>query len=40
MQEEKLDNTTFFEWSEDSDFEPKIVIANREIPLDRLKYKL
>jgi hypothetical protein len=40
VQEEKLDNTTFFEGNDDSDFEPKIVIAAREIPLDKLKYKL
>lgn len=40
MNWEELDNSFYFEWSEERNFSPKIVIANREIPLDRLKYNL
>lgn len=35
------DNSFFFEWNEDEDnFAPKIIIAWKEIPLDKLKYNL
>jgi hypothetical protein len=37
---EKLDNSSFFEWNDDEVFNPKIVIANKEIPLDKLRYRL
>jgi hypothetical protein len=35
-----LDNNAFFEWNDDDDFEPKIIIAGKEIILDKLKYNL
>lgn len=34
------DNSFFFEWNDDENFSPKIIIAWQEIPLDRLKYNL
>ncbi|MDD5770302.1 MAG: GTPase ObgE [Candidatus Gracilibacteria bacterium] len=39
-QNENLDNSFFFEGSETESFSPKIIVANREIPLDKLKYNL
>jgi hypothetical protein len=39
-QEEKLDNNSFFEWNDDDNFEPKVIISGTEIPLDKLKYSL
>lgn len=39
-QEEDLNTDFFFEWNENSDFEPKIIIWQREIPLEKLKYNL
>ena len=38
--EEDKDNSFFFEGSEDSNFSPKIMIGDREIPLEKLKYNL
>lgn len=35
-----LDNSFFFEWNEDSEINPKIIIGTREISLDKLKYNL
>jgi len=36
-----LDNSFFFEWNDDSsDFSPKLIIAWKEIALDKLRYKL
>ncbi len=34
------DNSFFFEWNDDDNFSPKIIIAWKEIPLDKLKYNL
>lgn len=38
--EEELDNSGFFEWNENSEFSPKIIIAWKEIELDKLRYNL
>jgi hypothetical protein len=36
-----LDNSFFFEWNEDAvDFSPKVEIAWKLIPLDKLRYNL
>lgn len=35
-----LKNDFFFEWNEDESFDPKIVIWDKEIPLNKLKYNL
>jgi hypothetical protein len=41
MSDSWRDNSFFFEWNEDEDnFAPKIIIAWKEIPLDKLKYNL
>lgn len=40
MEERWKDNSFFFEWNDDENFSPKIIIAWQEIALDRLKYKL
>ncbi|QFR39701.1 GTPase ObgE [Candidatus Gracilibacteria bacterium 28_42_T64] len=40
LEKEDLDNSFFFEGSEEKEIKPKIVIAGKEIPLDRLKYKI
>ncbi len=40
LEKEDLDNSFFFEGSEEKEIKPKIVIAWKEIPLDRLKYKI
>ncbi len=40
MKEEWKDNSFFFEWNEEEQLSPKIIIAWKEIPLDRLKYNL
>lgn len=34
------DNSFFFEWSEEEEIQPKIIIAWKSIPLDKLKYDL
>lgn len=39
-EEENLDNSWFFEWSDDSIISPKLMIAWREISLDKLRYNL
>jgi len=40
LEEEWKDNSFFFEWNEDEPVNPKIIIAWREIDLDKLKYNL
>ncbi len=40
VKEEGRDNSSFFEWSDEDQIMPKIVIAGREIPLDKLRYNL
>jgi len=39
-QDENRDNSFFFEGSSEEDFSPKIIIGEREIPLEKLKYNL
>jgi len=40
LESEDLSNEFFFEWSEDKDIQPKVMIAGKAVPLDRLKYNL
>lgn len=40
LENENLDNSFFFEWSDNNGFSPKILVVNREIPLEKLKYNL
>lgn len=40
LEEEDKDNSFFFEWSSEDNISPKIRIAGREVPLEKLKYKL
>lgn len=40
MEEENIDNDFFFEWWRDNDFNPKVLISDKEIPLEKLKYNL
>lgn len=40
MEEENIDNDFFFEWWRDNDFNPKVLVADKEIPLEKLKYNL
>lgn len=40
IEEKWIDNSFFFEWSTNDDIFPKIIVAGREISLDKLKYKL
>jgi hypothetical protein len=40
FEEKGLDNSFFFEWSDEENISPKIYISGREISLDKLKYKL
>jgi len=40
MEERDIDNSFFFEWNESENITPKIIIWEREINLDKLKYKL
>ena len=40
LDEEQRDNSFFFEGSEEENISPKIRIAGREVPLEKLKYKL
>jgi hypothetical protein len=35
-----IDNNFFFEGNEEEEFSPVIIIAEKEIPLDRLRYNL
>ena len=39
-EEEKLDNSSFFEWNDSELISPKLFIAWREISLDKLRYNL
>jgi len=39
-EEEKLDNSSFFEWNNFELISPKLFIAWREISLDKLRYNL
>lgn len=38
--EENINNDFFFEWNDDIVFSPKILIGNKEIPLEKLKYNI
>ena len=40
LEEEDRDNSFFFEGSDEENISPKIRIAGREVPLEKLKYKL
>ena len=40
LNEEEMNTDFFFEWSEDKEIQPKVVIAGKAVPLDRLKYNL
>ena len=40
LERKGIDNSFFFEWSEDEDISPKIIIWHKEIDLDKLKYNL
>lgn len=40
LESEDLSNEFFFEWSEDKEIQPKVMIAGKAVPLDRLKYNL
>jgi hypothetical protein len=37
---ENLNSSAFFEWNDDKVLEPKIIIAEKKIILDKLKYNL
>ena len=40
LEDQELSNEFFFEWSENKDIQPKVMIAGKAVPLDRLKYNL
>jgi hypothetical protein len=41
LENEEIDNSHFFEWwNEENDFTPRIIIWDREIDLDKLKFNL
>jgi len=40
LEEEKIDNSFFFEWSEEDDINPRVEIAGKIINLNKLKYSL
>ncbi len=40
MEEEKMDNSFFFEWSEENNITPRVEVAWRVINLNKLKYNL
>jgi len=40
LESEWKDNSFFFEWSDEDNISPKICIWDKEIPLEKLKYKL
>ncbi len=40
LKEEDIDNSFFFEWSEDTWFSPKVIIWEQEILLEKLKFNL
>jgi len=39
-EKENIDNSSFFEWWSDEDIAPKIIIGNKTLKLDKLKYNL
>ena len=39
-EDEQLDNSSFFEWNDEETISPKVIIAWKEIPLDKLRYNL
>ena len=40
LEQDNMDNSFFFEGSDNEGFSPKIIVGRREIPLDKLKYNL
>ena len=40
LEKEGVDNSFFFEWNDDTVINPKVIIAWKEIPLDKLRYDL
>ena len=40
LERKGIDNSFFFEWSEDEEISPKILIWHKVIDLDKLKYNL
>ena len=40
LEQEWIDNSFFFEWSDEENISPKIIIWNREVPLEKLKFDL
>lgn len=40
LEQQGVDNSFFFEWSEEDNISPKILIADKEVPLEKLKYQL
>lgn len=40
LKNKQLDNSFFFEWNDDEDITPKVIISDKEIGLDKLKYNL
>lgn len=40
LEETGKDNSFFFEWNDDEAINPKVIISDKEIALDKLKYKL
>jgi len=39
-EEQNIDNSFYFEWNNSEDISPKIIISEKEIKLDKLKYNL
>jgi hypothetical protein len=40
LEETWKDNSFFFEWSDEEAINPKVIIAGKEIALDKLRYNL
>lgn len=40
LEEDGIDNSFFFEGSEQENISPKILVGQKEIPLEKLKYQL
>ncbi len=40
MEKEKIDNSFFFEWNDEKEMVPKVIIWDKEINLDKLKYNI
>jgi hypothetical protein len=40
MEEEDIDNSFFFEWSEEKSINPRVEISGKIIDLNKLKYNL